>query len=214
MSGEPSQLDELRREAGRGDRRLFSQLLAEHRSRLRRAVSLRIDRRLQGRLDPSDVIQDAYLEASTRLGEYLRQQNMPFFIWLRLITLQKLALLHRRHLGTQARDAGREVALFHGALPEATSTALAAQLLGRIASPSEAALASERRQRLQEGLERLDPIDREVLVLRHFEELTNLETAQVLQLKPSAASNRYIRALKRLEDILSSMSDGSGEEST
>jgi RNA polymerase sigma-70 factor (ECF subfamily) len=208
MTFETGQLDELVKQAARGDRQLFSQLLAEHRQRLRRMIQLRMDRRLRGRLDPSDVIQDAYLEAATRLDELLRQRNMPFFVWLRLITLQKLALMHRRHLGTQARDANREVTLFHNHLPEATSTILVAHLLGRLSSPSDAAMRAERRRRLQFALERLEPMDREVLVLRHFEELTNLETAAVLGIKPSAASNRYVRALKRLEDILGDKPNG------
>jgi RNA polymerase sigma-70 factor (ECF subfamily) len=103
------------------------------------------------------------------------------------------------------RDAGREVSLYQGAMPEASSAALAAQLLGKESRPSELAVRAERMLRLQEALNRMDPIDREVLTLRHFEELSNVETAQVLGLEPTAASNRYIRALRRLKDILAGL---------
>jgi RNA polymerase sigma-70 factor (ECF subfamily) len=185
-----------------GQQQLFAELLAQHRGRLRALVELRMDRRLQGRIDPSDVIQEAYLEAAERLGEYLRRPDLPFFVWLRLLTLQKLALMYRRHLNVQARSIRREVSLFDISLPDEASELLACQLLGRKSSPSDAAERAERRQELQRALARLDSNDREVLVLRHFEELTNLETAAVLGLKPTAASNRYVRALKRLEEAL------------
>src|SRR5207244_11242581 len=101
---------------------------------------------------------------------------MPFFLWLRFLTAQRLLILHRRHLCTQARDAGREVSLYRGALPEASSAALAAQLVGHRTTPSEAAIRAEMQLRLQEALNSLDPVDREVLALRHFEQLTNAET--------------------------------------
>jgi RNA polymerase sigma-70 factor (ECF subfamily) len=185
-----------------GQQQLFAELLAQHRGRLRALVELRMDRRLQGRIDPSDVIQEAYLEAAERLGEYLRRPDLPFFVWLRLLTLQKLALMYRRHLNVQARSIRREVSLFDISLPDEASELLACQLLGRKSSPSDAAERAERRQELQRALARLDSNDREVLVLRHFEELTNLETAAVLGFKPTAASNRYVRALKRLEEAL------------
>src|SRR5207237_5104844 len=138
-----------------------------------------LDRRLQGRVDPSDVIQEAYLEVSRRLPEYLRDPSLPFFLWLRLVTGQKLALAHRQHLGVQARDAGREVSLYRGALPEATSAALAAHLLGRLTTPSQDAIKAELKLSIQEALNSMDPIDREVLTLRHFEQLSNSETALV-----------------------------------
>ena len=165
-------------------------------------IKLRLDRRLQGRVDPSDVIQEAYLEVSRKLAEYLRDPSMPFFLWLRLVTGQKLALAHRQHLGVQARDAGREVSLYRGALPEATSAALAAQLIGKQTSPSRAAARAELKIRLQEALNSMDELDREVLALRHFEQLSNAETALVLGLSEKAASNRFVRALRRVKKIL------------
>jgi RNA polymerase sigma-70 factor (ECF subfamily) len=130
---------------------------------------------------------------------------MPFHLWLRLVTGQKLTDLHRFHLGARMRDAGMEVSLHRGALPQASSVSLAAQLLGKITSASRAAIRAEHKLILQEALNGMDPIDREVLALRHFEHLSNDESALVLGLSKKAASNRYIRALKRLKEILSSI---------
>jgi len=203
-----SQLTERLRQAGQGDAQLLADLLAQNRGRLHRMVELRLDRRLQGRIDPSDVIQDAFIEASARLPDYLANPSMPFFVWLRFLVAQKLMILHRHHLATQARDARREVSLYQGSLPEASSAALARQLLGRLTSPSQAALRAERKLRLEAALNLMAAIDREVLLLRHFEELGNLETASVLGITPTAANNRYVRALKRLKDILLRMSAG------
>src|SRR5262245_52657084 len=117
---DPETADLLQR-AGRGDVQAVGELFARHRDRLRRMVQVRLDRRLQGRIDPSDVLQEAYLEVARGLAEYLRNPVLPFFLWLRLLTGRKLQALHRRHLGTQVRDAGREVSLHRGALPQASS---------------------------------------------------------------------------------------------
>ena len=193
---------ELIRRAGEGDTAGLEGLLERYRPRLRRMIKLRLDRRLQGRVDPSDVIQEAYVEVSRGLADYLHNPSLPFFLWLRLVTGQKLALVHRQHLGVQARDAGREVSLHRGALPEATSAALAAQLIGRRTTPSQAAARAELKIRLQEALNSMDELDREVLALRHFEHLTNAEAARVLGIAETAACNRYVRALERLKKIL------------
>jgi RNA polymerase sigma-70 factor (ECF subfamily) len=201
-SREPS---ELLRRAGQGDAQALGDLFAQHRDRLRRMVQVRLDQRLQGRLDPSDVLQEAYLEFARSLAEYLRNPQVPIFLWLRLITGRKLHALHRHHLGTQGRDAGREVSLHHGALPQASSVSLAAQLLGRYTSPSQEAVRAELQLHIQDALNSMDSIDREILALRHFEQLSNSETAQVLGLSPAAASNRFVRALKRLKAILLSV---------
>jgi RNA polymerase sigma-70 factor (ECF subfamily) len=190
----------------------WGRLLERHRARLRKLVALRLDPRLQGRVDPSDVIQEAYLDAARRLPEYAQEpERMPFYLWLRFLVGQRILELHRRHLGAQGRDAGREVSLYRGPMPEASSAAIAAQLIGRQTSPSQAAVRAERKLRLQEALNRMDPIDREVLVLRHFEQLTNGECARVLGLGESAATKRYLRALGRLKDILSALPDGRKE---
>ena len=202
MAGNSSETDRLRAEAARGDRQFLGVLLARHRDRLRRMVALRLDRRLQGRIDPSDVIQEAYLEASARLGDYMHNPSMPFFLWLRFLAGQKLVTLHRHHLGVQMRNAGQEVALCQGALPEASSAALAAQLLGHDTHPSEAAIRAEMKIRMQEALNSMGALDREVLALRHFEQLSRAEIAQMFGISESAAGKRYIRALERLRQIL------------
>jgi RNA polymerase sigma-70 factor (ECF subfamily) len=199
--------DRLIGRAAQGDQRAWSDILERHRARLRRMIALRLDRRLQGRVDPSDVLQEACLDAARRLPEYLRDPAMPFYLWLRFLAAQRLQEQHRRHLGAAARDAGREVSLHRGPLPGATTAALADHLLGRQTSPSQAAVRAERRVRLQEALNSLEPVDREVLALRHFEELSNGEVAQVLGLDKSAASKRYARALVRLKDILAARPD-------
>ena len=133
---------------------------------------------------------------------------MPFFLWLRGIVGKKLLELHRRHLGTQMRDAGREVSLYRGSMPEASSAALAAQLLGNATGPSEAAIRAEVKIRLQEALNIMDPIDREALVLRHFEQLSLAETAHVLGIKEEAAGMHYLRAIGRFKEILASLPGG------
>jgi RNA polymerase sigma-70 factor (ECF subfamily) len=191
-----------------GDTALLGELIQEHRDRLRRMVTHRMDRRLQGRVDPSDILQEAFLEATVRLPEYAREPKVPFFLWLRLITGQRLLVVHRRHLGAQARDTGRGVSLYRGSLPEATSAGLAAQLLGRDTRPSLAAHRAERKLRLQEALNTMDPMDREVLALRHFERLTNAEAAQVMGTTEAAVGQRHFRALKKLKEILSALPGG------
>jgi RNA polymerase sigma-70 factor (ECF subfamily) len=194
-----------------GDPERFGALLEAHRARLRRMVAIRLDPRLHGRIDPSDVIQETYLEAAARLAEYLHKPTMPFFLWLRFLAGQKLVTLHRHHLGRQMRDADREVSLYRGRLPEASSAALAAQLLGHETRPSEAAVRAELKVRLQEALNSMDPLDREILALRHFEQLSLAEAAAVLNLTESGACRRHLRALKRLKEILSSLPGGLGE---
>ena len=201
----------LLRRALAGDESALAALFDGHRQRLRRMIRLRMDRRLSGRVDASDVLQEAYLDVRKRFAEYARDPAaMPFHLWLRLIAGQRLTDVHRYHLGSQMRDAGQEVSLHRGPFPQADSVSLAAQLLGKMTSASQAAIRVEHKLIVQEALNNMDPIDREVLALRHFEHLSNDETAQVLGLSKSAASNRYIRALKRLKEILTSI-PGLGE---
>jgi RNA polymerase sigma-70 factor (ECF subfamily) len=205
MSENANTSEELLRLASAGDQQALAAVFESHRDRLRQMVRLRLDRRLQGRLDPSDVLQEAYLDFARRLPDYAREPDMPFYLWLRFLTGQRLIDLHRQHLGAQMRSAGQEVSLYRGALPQASSASLAAQLLGRLTSASRAAIRAETQLRVQEALNRMDAIDREVLALRHFEMLTNDEAAAVLGIKKAAASNRYIRALRRLKEILGGM---------
>jgi RNA polymerase sigma-70 factor, ECF subfamily len=197
-----------------GDNQAWERLMSDHRARLSRMVALRMDRRLQGRIDPSDVIQESYIDAARRLSEYAKNPTMPFFLWLRLLVGQRLMEQHRRHLGAQARDASRDVSLYQGDFPEATTADLATHLLGNTSTPSRIAIRSEQQLHLQRALESLDPIDREILVLRHFEQLSNGEAAEVLGLDKSAASKRYTRALIRLKDVLTSTPGGVGDLSS
>jgi RNA polymerase sigma-70 factor, ECF subfamily len=191
-----------------GDKSGWGALLAQYEPRLRRVIAFRIDPRLRGRLDPDDVLQEVYLAVYQGLAEYRRQPGVSFFLWLRGIANNKLLELHRHHLDTPMRDARREVSLLRGPSPEATSAALAARLLGRLTRPSEAAIRAEAKVRLQEALNAIDPIDREVLALRHFEHLTNAESAAVLGIKETAAGKRYLRALERLREVLTQCPGG------
>jgi RNA polymerase sigma-70 factor (ECF subfamily) len=208
MDNNSSETVRLIERAREGDQEALNEIFTRHRERLRRMVDMRLDRRLQGRIDASDVIQDAYLDVTRRLAEYLDDPRLPLFLWLRLVVGERLLKLHRQHLGAQMRDAGREVSLFREAMPAASSAALAARLLGKHTSPTQAAVRAERMLRLQDALNALDPTDREVLSLRHFEELTRAETARVLGIEESAAGKRYVRALKRLKAVLAGMPGG------
>ena len=184
---------------------LLGQLFEQYQGRLEQMVRLRLDQRLQGRLDPADVLQEVFLDFVRRLPDYTAAPKLPFYLWLRLLTGQKLVDLHRQHLGAQMRDAGLEISLQSGPFPRASSKSVAELVLSRLTSPSRAAIRAETQLHVQRALNEMDPMDREVLVLRHFEMLSNEETARVLEIKPSAASNRHLRALKRLKDILIEM---------
>jgi RNA polymerase sigma-70 factor (ECF subfamily) len=203
---------QLLERARQGDQGALNEIFAQHRARLRTMVELRLDRRLQARVDASDVVQEAYVDAVRRLDEYLKDDKYPLFLWLRLLVGERLLKLHRQHLGTQLRDAGLEVSIYRGALPAASSAALAAQLIGKHTSPTQAAVRAERMIRVQEALNALEPIDREVLSLRHFEEMTLVETALSLGIEEAAAAKRYIRALKRLKAVLAIMPGGTDDE--
>jgi RNA polymerase sigma-70 factor, ECF subfamily len=200
---ESADLPQLLVQAAAGDETALTQLFCRYRKRLKQMVRLRLNRQLQGRIDDSDILQEAYLEAARRLPDYLANRPLPFFLWLRHITGEKLIDAHRRHLGAQIRDANQEVSLHRGPMPAASSGSLAAQLLGQLTSPSQAAIKAETRLRVQEVLNGMDPLDREILALRHFEQLTNAEVAATLEMNESTASSRYLRALKRLKDELS-----------
>jgi RNA polymerase sigma-70 factor (ECF subfamily) len=202
MTTESEETTELLRRGVAGDQQALAELWDRYQERLLRLVKLRMNRRMQGRVDASDVLQEAFVDFASRAEEYVNDPSMPFFLWLRYLTGQRLQLLHRHHLGTMMRDAGREVSIHRGPMPQATSVSLAAQLLGRFTSVTQAVQRTEMRVMLQEAINSMDEIDREILALRHFEELSNTETAQVLGIKRSAASSRHIRAIKRLKDVL------------
>jgi RNA polymerase sigma-70 factor (ECF subfamily) len=208
MTSDPAESGVLLERARGGDAAAWNELFKRHRERLRRMVQLRLDLRLQGRVDASDVLQEALLEATRQAPDYLRDPKYPLFLWLRLLVGERLNKLHRQHLGTQMRDAALELSLYRSALPAASSAALAAQLLGRATSPVEAAIRAERVLRVQEALNTLEPLDREILALRHFEQLTRAEAARVLGIEEAACAKRYVRALKRLKRVLAGMPSG------
>jgi RNA polymerase sigma-70 factor (ECF subfamily) len=211
MSPPPGQVPDLVARAAAGDRVAVAELLERYRERLRRMVALRLDPRLSGRVDASDVIQEGYLDAMRRLDEYVGDPSVPFYIWLRFLVGQRVHEQHRRHLATPGRDVGREVSIYRGTMPGASTGALAARLLGKLTSPSGAAIRAERKIRLQEALNRMDPLDREILVLRHYEQMTNRDAALALGLDKSAASKRYTRALEQLKEILADVPGESRE---
>ena len=193
-----------------GDHAALAELFDKHRDKLRRMVQLRLDSRLAGRVSASDVLQEAYIDALKRVEHYFEKPDQPFFGWLRLVVGQRLADVHREHLA-QKRNASREIPIHRGA-PGADSACIAAILLGNLTSPSHAATRNEAPARLEAALEQMDPVDREVLALRHFEELSNTETASLLGIQPAAASKRYVRALARLKQILETLPGFAAED--
>jgi RNA polymerase sigma-70 factor, ECF subfamily len=184
-----------------GDGGALASLFAMYRERLRRMVELRMDTRLRGRVSASDILQEAYIGALQRLPHYQASTDVPIFVWLRSVTMQRLIDAHRRHVGGQARDAGREIRLGEVEAIEAGSGHIA-ELFANTTSPSLAARRGEIMALVREALDQLDPIDREVLVLRHFEQMSNHEAAASLSIKPAAASKRYVRAVERLRSVL------------
>jgi RNA polymerase sigma-70 factor (ECF subfamily) len=208
MDQTPNEVTHLIDRLRAGDRQALGELFHCYRQRLRRMVELRMDSRLRTRLDASDVLQEAYLDLAGDLEAYRADPKLRPLLWMRLHVGRRLGMRHRRHLGAQLRDAGLEIALDREALPQAGSAALASMLLGRHTSPTQAARRAERLLRIREALNTLDPIDREVLALKHFEELSRSETAEVLGISPEAADARYFRALKRLKEVLASMPGG------
>ncbi len=173
-----------------------------HRERLLRLIQWRLDPRLAGRVDPDDILQEAYLDASTRLNHFLAQPDLSPFVWLRGIVVQTMVNVYRRHLGTDMRDVGREQRRNFVPGGDATSMSIAALFVGHLTSPSQAAMRVEIAASLERALAEMKPTDREILVMRHFEELTNAEAAQALGIEPKAASIRYIRAIARLKETL------------
>jgi RNA polymerase sigma-70 factor (ECF subfamily) len=192
--------EELIRRAAEGDVGSLAELFDRHRERLEKMVRVRLDRGLRGRVDPDDVLQEAYLDLAQQLRNYPGPEAMPVFLWLRILTGQRLTRLHRQHLGTAKRAAGREAPAHHGG--EVDSASMADLLVGRLTTASRAADRAERAEIVRRAIDALDPIDREIISLRTFEGLSNTEAAAVLGLAKSAASNRYIRAMARLQAAL------------
>jgi RNA polymerase sigma-70 factor (ECF subfamily) len=197
----------LLQKAAAGDEEAFRGLVSPYLERLLKMVRLRMDRRLGGRVDADDIVQETLLEAHRRLTGGMGVCEGNFYLWLRQLACQKLIDAQRYHLGADKRSAAMEVSLYRGPMPEATSAVLAAQLLGRLTSPSQATLRAELQLRVQEFLNAMDPMDREILVLRHFEHLSNAEIAECLNLSRSAASKRYVVALGKLRQVLEGLTD-------
>ncbi len=182
----------------------LAELFSEHRARLERIVEFRLDPRIRSRFDPADVLQEAYLEIARRYPEYIQAPTVSFFVWLRQRTLQTMIDLHRAHF-REKRDANREIRYVAQPTSQATSMSIARFLLAEVTSPSQAAVDAEESQRLHAALESMQETDREVLALRHFEHLSNLQVSEILGLSPTAASNRYIRAAARLSEIVAKL---------
>lgn len=191
-----------------GDQAAWGELLRGYEDRLRRMIAFRLDVRLQGRIDPADVVQEVFVEACQHREAYTPTDDSSLFLWLRGIAANKLLELHRFHLGTLMRDARRDVSLFQPPPVDDTASALAMKIIGHGTRASEAAIRDESKRRLLEALNQLDAIDREVLALRHFEQLNSRETGQLLGIEERAASKRYLRALTRLRSILETLPGG------
>ena len=177
-------------------------LFREHRGKLLRMILLRLDSRLMGKVDSDDVLQEVFVEAVRRFPQYMRQPTAPVFVWLRQLTNQALIDLHRRFLGARMRNVRQEVDLHWAEFSDTSAGALAGQLADSLTTPSQCAVRGESLLAMKAALASIDPIDREVLMLRHLEELSNNEVAQVLGLDKSAASKRYLRALVRLRSMM------------
>ena len=197
--------------AAEGDVEAWGKLLTQHRERLQCLLTFRLDPRLRGRIDVGDVVQEAFIVATARRTEFFKQSAQPLFLWLRWIVGNTLLELHRHHLGTQLRDAAREVSSHRRAADAGghdTREALVAQLSAGATGPATAAGRAEAKASVSAALAQMDSTDREVLALRHFEQLTNAEAAQVLGIQERAAAKRYIRALDRLKKVLSELPGG------
>jgi RNA polymerase sigma-70 factor, ECF subfamily len=199
-SHEPDTEELLARARG-GDERAGLEALARQRDRLRAMLALRMDRRLKARLDPSDVIQESMIVASQRLGEFFRQEKVPFYVWLRSLTFERLIDMQRAHLYAKRRSVSREERSVLS-LPDESVAELAGRLVDVAADPESGLVRDELRDRVRRALDRLSPDDREVLVLRHLEQLSVAETAGALGIKEGTVKVRALRALKRLRQVL------------
>lgn len=200
MTDENSTNDELLERAAVGDEAAMVELFGQHRDRLHRMITLRMDQRMRARVDASDVLQDAYVDLAQQLANYAKDPKLPLYLWMRRITGQRLSKLHRNHLGTLKRDASLEISL-HSA-PQASSFMLASKLVGHFTSAGRNAVRAEMQLKLQEILNSMDANDCEILALRHFEQLDNREIAILLGISEQAANQRHYRAVLRLKDAL------------
>ncbi|MFK8112899.1 MAG: sigma-70 family RNA polymerase sigma factor [Rubripirellula sp.] len=194
------------------DERSFASTFTEHRPRLKQMLQYRMDPRLKARTDLSDILQESYLDAVRRLEHFHKKPHLSMYLWLRQITMQRLIDVHRQHLLATKRDVRNEVRFAHRESGRqdflaATSVAIARRLVDQMITPSQVAIRQEMLEQVEQSLEQLDEIDREILALRHFEEMKNGEVAEYLGLSEAAASNRYVRALSRLRKDLEQIPD-------
>jgi RNA polymerase sigma-70 factor (ECF subfamily) len=209
MWPDPGETQRLLERVGVNDPAAAEQLWESYRGPLRRMIGLRLDRVLERRVDASDVVQEVLIKASQRLGDYLQNPGLPFHLWLRQMALDAMIDEHRRHRGAARRSLDREQRLVPAAFLDRSSLDLAAQLKDSEPTPAAAALYGELQQRFQAALVQLDDDDREIVLLRHFERLSNSEAARTLGLTEAAAGMRHLRALRRLRAILAETpSDG------
>ncbi len=193
---------ELLAEARQGDSAAIDQLLERHRESLRRLVGMRIDQKLLQRIDVSDVVQDVLIEANRRLATYLENPVMAFHLWIRQIAKDRMIDAHRRHRVSAKRSIDREQNVATNYATNQSTLDLVAELSDRELTPAAAATHQELAEQLQNAIGQLDPRDQEIVMMRHFEQLTNQEIAQALGLSEPAASMRYLRAVKRLRSLL------------
>lgn len=196
--------------AAQGDPDALSRVFARCMPQLDRMIQLRLDPKLRARVGVDDILQETIVEALHRLPEFAANPNMPVTLWLRSLAGQTLINARRHHLGVQKRSAEHEVSLHSGSFPQVDTESLARQLIGRFTSPSQAAFRAELQLSVQQVLNEIDPIDREIIVMRHFEHLSNLEVSEILGLHKAAASKRYVTALRRLQEHLRSYAGPSG----
>ena len=176
-------------------------LWERHREPLRRMIGLRLHRAVGRRVDASDVVQEVLLKASGRLADYLKSPSLPFHLWLRQIARDHVIDAHRKHRVAGARSVDREAPMA-ASFADRSSIELAARLRDPSPTPAASAIRRELERRFREAIGELDELDREVILLRHFEQLSNGEAARALGLSEPAAGMRHLRALRRLRVIL------------
>ena len=199
MRGNSDETQSLLDRARNGDQAAFEALFRRHRARLLQAIALRMDRRVTARVDASDVLQETYLEAFRRLPRYLQEQPMPLYLWLCWLAREKVLALHRRHLGAEKRAVTHEAPLLPA---DSSATFVSAVIAGREPSPSQALAKAELAERLRLALGQLDDEERDLILWRHFEQLSARDMAQLLGISEAAAGKRYLRAVERLRTIL------------
>lgn len=207
------QTQELMAAAKAGQEDAAGQLLNRHREALRRMVELRLDRRIQQRIDASDIVQEVMIEANRRLEQFLASPAMPFHLWLRQMARDRIIDAHRRHRASGKRSVDREQAMVAPAALDRSTIELVGQLCDPELTPAAAATMQELQRRFQASLETMDDNDREIVLMRHFEQLSNQDVAQALGLTEPAASMRYLRAMRKLRKLLAEPSDESGSAS-